>query len=138
MSESILQSVKKMLGIAEDYEYFDADILMHINSVMMILNQMGIGPKTPLYITDNTTTWSDFFGEFDDIAAVKSYISLKVKMLFDPPAASQHATAINENLKELEWRLYSAKSSNNFEVREPVVKWEDWYEPDYYTKEAEE
>jgi len=118
MSESILISVKKLLGISEDYEYFDADILMDINSVLMILHQMGVGPDTPMMIEDASARWSDFFDDKTDIQAVKTYIALKVRMMFDPPQSSAHANAINENIKELEWRLYSAESSKNFDPDE--------------------
>lgn len=118
MSESILTSIKKLLGIAEDYNFFDADLLMDINSVLMILHQMGIGPKEPMMIEDASATWSDFFDGKVDINAVKTYIALKVRLMFDPPQNSGHANAIAETIKELEWRLYSAESSKNFIVDE--------------------
>lgn len=118
MSESILTSIKKLLGIAEDYNFFDADIIMDINTVLMILHQMGVGPSTPMTIEDASKTWSDFLEDKNDIEAVKTYIALKVRLMFDPPQNSAHINAINENIKELEWRLYSAPSSKNFEVEE--------------------
>lgn len=118
MSESILTSIKKLLGIAEEYEFFDADLLMDINSVLMILHQMGVGPKEPMMIEDASATWSDFFDGKTDINAVKTYIALKVRLMFDPPQNSGHVNAINEMIKELEWRLYSAESSENFIVDE--------------------
>lgn len=118
MSESILISIKKLLGMTEDYPYFDADVLMDINSVLMILYQMGVGPKEPMTIVDESATWSDFFDDKIDINAVKTYIALKVKLMFDPPQSSSHLNAINEMIKELEWRLYSAESSENFVIDE--------------------
>ena len=121
MSDSILTSVKKLLGITEDYTYFDADIITDINSVFMILHQMGVGSKEVFSIEDKTAKWSDFLGEAGDIAAVKTYVALKVRLMFDPPASAQHSNAINENIKELEWRLYSAESSENFIPEEGVT-----------------
>jgi hypothetical protein len=118
MSDSILTSVKKLLGITEDYTYFDADLIIDINSVFMILHQMGVGSKEIFSIADKTATWSDFLGDAGDIAAVKTYVALKVRLMFDPPTSAQHSNAINENIKELEWRLYSADSSENFIVEE--------------------
>lgn len=115
MYDSILTSIKKLLGIAEDYHHFDSDLLMHINTVFMILYQMGVGPKTPFSIEDDTATWNDFLEDKTDLAAVKNYIALKVRLAFDPPAASAHMQAITEAIKEYEWRLYSAESSENFD-----------------------
>ena len=123
MSESILISIKKLLGIAPEYTHFDADILMHINTALMILHQMGVGPKEPMMIIDASAFWSDFFEDKADIAAVKTWIALKVRLLFDPPQNASHINAINENLKELEWRLYSASSSKNFDHKAPDWPW---------------
>lgn len=125
MSESILTSVKKRLGIAEDYTFFDADLLMDINTVLMILHQMGVGPTEPMEITDASTVWSDFFDGKTDISAVKTYIALKVKLMFDPPQNSGHTNAINETIRELEWRLYSAPSGKNFDHKSPTWPWNE-------------
>lgn len=111
--DSILTSVKKMLGIAEEYEHFDPDIIMHINSVFMILAQLGVGPSSGFSISDKNTTWIDFIKDTENIEAVKTYVYLKVRMIFDPPASSSVAEAMNRTISELEWRL-------NVEV-EPVV-----------------
>ena len=86
--ESILTSIKKMLGISEEYEHFDPDIIMHINSVFMILTQMGVGPSEGFTIKDKTSKWTDFVSDITKIESVKSYIYLKVKLLFDPPLSS--------------------------------------------------
>ena len=116
MLESILISIKKKLGIAEDYEHFDADVIMDINTVFMILYQMGVGPKdAPFMIEDDGSTWEDFLGDAKDLQAVQTYIALKVRLMFDPPVSSAHMQAINDTIKELEWRLYSAESSDNFD-----------------------
>lgn len=103
--ESILQSIKKMLGISEEYEHFDTDIIMHINSVFPILKQLGIGPEDGFSITDDSSTWNDFIDDDPKLASVKSFMYLKVKMLFDPPTSGIIAENYNQLLKELEWRL---------------------------------
>lgn len=104
--ESILTSVKKMLGITEDYEHFDQDIIIHINSVFMILWQLGVGPSECFSIQDNTAIWSDFMGDNTKIEAVKTYMYLRVGLLFDPPLSSSVLEAKNNQIKELEWRLH--------------------------------
>ena len=103
--ESILTSIKKLLGITEDYEHFDADIIMHINSVFMILNQLGVGPKEGFSISDETATWNDYLPDGSNLEAVKSYIHLKVKLLFDPPLSSSVMESMQHMISELEWRL---------------------------------
>lgn len=102
---SILISIKKLLGLTAEYEHFDPDIIMHINSVFMILTQMGIGPSEGFLIEDDTTQWTDFVSDIGKIEAIKTYIYLKVKLLFDPPTNSS-IESINNMIKELEWRLY--------------------------------
>lgn len=104
--DSILTSVKKLLGLTEEYTAFDPDLIMHINSVLMILNQMGVGPEKPFSISDATATWSEFCENKADIEAVKSYVALKVRMLFDPPQSSTTMEATKNLAAELEWRLY--------------------------------
>lgn len=123
MSESILVSIKKLLGIEPEYNHFDQDIIMHINTALMILHQEGIGPDEPMMIEDGSTTWQDFFGDKTDIIAVKTWLGLKVRLYFDPPQNSAHINAINENLRELEWRMYSAVSSKNFDHESPDWPW---------------
>lgn len=105
MSDSILISIKKLLGITEEYTHFDADILMHINMAFMVLYQLGVGPSTPFSISDASATWSDFLGDSLDLAGVKTYIYQKVKLVFDPPQSSAAITALKESIAELEWRL---------------------------------
>lgn len=102
--ESILTSIKKLLGISEEYEHFDSDIIMHINSALMILTQLGVGPKEGFSIEDATSTWLDFLGNKTNLEAVKSYIHLRVKLLFDPPSSAV-IESINRQITELEWRL---------------------------------
>ena len=113
MDDSILTSIKKLLGISEDYEHFDADIIMHINSVFMILTQLGVGPPDGFLIEDDSSVWSNFIGDSSNIESVKSYVYLKVKLLFDPPLSSAAMEATKQLISELEWRLNLAAESNN-------------------------
>lgn len=104
--ESILTSVKKMLGIEEDYEHFDPDIIMHINSVLAILTQVGVGPADGFTIKDKTATWSDFFGDGSvNLEPVKTYVYMKVRLMFDPPTSSAAMDSMTKIANELEWRL---------------------------------
>lgn len=104
--ESILTSIKKMLGIEENYTHFDADLVMHINSVFFILTQMGVGPSSGFTIQDKSGTWNAFLqGDPTKLALVKSYIFLKVRLLFDPPQSSFAVESINRQISEFEWRL---------------------------------
>ena len=103
--DSILTSIKKMLGITEDYEHFDQDLIMHINSVFMILNQLGVGPDTTFGITSKEETWDQFIDGKTDLDSVKSYMYLKVKLMFDPPQSGIVMNATQEQIRELEFRL---------------------------------
>ena len=106
--ESILTSIKKLLGIAEEYEHFDADLIMHINSVFSILTQLGVGPSEGFSIEDEVAVWTDFIPEKSKIEFVKSYVHLKVKLLFDPPLGSAVIESMNRMISELEWRIQVA------------------------------
>lgn len=104
--ESILTSIKKLIGITEDYKHFDTDLIIHINSVFMILSQMGIGPDNGFSISDETTTWNDYLPEGNkNFEAVKTYICLKTRIVFDPPQSSSTMEAMKQTISELEWRL---------------------------------
>lgn len=109
--DSILTSIKKLLGITEEYTHFDADIIMHINSVFMTLKQLGVGPDKGFMIEDSSSTWDEYINIDDDpekqalLSAVKTYIHLKVKLLFDPPLSSAVMEAIKQSINEAEWRL---------------------------------
>lgn len=103
--DSILTTIKKLLGITEEYTQFDTDIIMHINSVFMILQQLGVGPEEGFMIYDKTSTWDDYVTEDMNLEAVKSYIGLKVRLLFDPPLSSSVTESIKQLASELEWRL---------------------------------
>ena len=103
--ESILTSIKKLLGIAEEYEHFDVDLIMHINSVFLNLTQIGVGPKEGFVIEDASAYWEDFIENRTQLQAVKSYMYLKVKLLFDPPLSSAVIESTNNMIAEFEWRL---------------------------------
>lgn len=103
--ESILTSIKKLLGIEEEYTQFDADIIMHINTVFLNLAQLGVGPSEGFLIEDDTAIWEDFIGDSSQLQAVKTYMYLKVKLLFDPPLSSSVTESMNRMIAELEWRL---------------------------------
>ena len=106
MEESILISIKKLLGIPAEYTNFDTDIIIHINTVFMVLNQLGVGPEEGFRIEDDSATWEDYIpDEAPKLDAVKSYIYLKVKLVFDPPLSGTVAAAINQSINEYEWRL---------------------------------
>lgn len=109
--ESILTSIKKLLGIDASYEQFDPDIIMHINTVFALLKRMGVGPSKGFMIEDSESVWSEFMSDDPDaiLEAVKTYIYLRVKLLFDPPTGSAILDAMKEQIKELEWSL-------NFEI----------------------
>ena len=105
MDSSILTSIKKLLGIAEEDTSFDQDIIMHINTVFAILAQLGVGPANG-FLVDNTTTWEDYIST-QRLAFIKSYVSMKVKVMFDPPTSSFALDALNKQIAEYEWRINS-------------------------------
>ena len=103
--DSILTTIKKMLGFEEEYEAFDTDIIININMVFNILNQIGVGPTDGFRITGKDETWSDYLKDNIKLEMVKTYIYLKVKKIFDPGTSSALNTAIDTQISELEWRL---------------------------------
>ena len=105
MGTSILTSIKKLLGPTEDDTSFDVDIIMHINSAFFRLNQLGVGPATGFFITDNTKTWEDFLESRTDLEAVKTYVYQKVRLVFDPPQSAFLVEALKESIKEFEWTI---------------------------------
>lgn len=109
--DSILTSIKLLLGITEDYEAFDQQIITHINSVFMILTQLGVGPPEGFMITSKIDTWNEFISDEKKMQLVKSYTYLKVKMLFDPPSSSAVMDCTNRMINEFEWRLNSQAES---------------------------
>lgn len=105
LSDSILISVKKLLGLDSTYAPFDTDIIIHINTVLFTLYQLGVGPKKPFHIESSSEVWGDFLDNIDDLEAVKTYTYLKVKLIFDPPTNSSHLKAIQDLVAEYESRL---------------------------------
>lgn len=103
--ESILTSIKKLLGLPEDYTQFDQDIIMHINAAFMVLNQLGVGPEKCFVIEDDTSEWEDFLDDDQSIEAVKTYVFLKVRIVFDPPASATVMQSIKDAISEYEFRL---------------------------------
>lgn len=102
---SILLSVKKVLGLGGDNSDFDADILIHLNSVLAILQQLGVGPEEGYYVDSESQTWEDYLGtDNKHINMIKSYICAKVRLLFDPPVSSAVMESLNRTCTEFEWR----------------------------------
>lgn len=102
---SILDSIKKMLGLEPDYKAFDMDIVMLINSALLSLNQIGVGPETGFTVADDKQTWDEFIGGRQDVDAVISYVYMRVKMIFDPPSSSSAMEAMKQTVEMLEWRI---------------------------------
>ena len=104
--DSILDSIKKLLGIMPEYTQFDADIIMHINSVFFTLYELGVGPAKGFRIEDNTTTWNSYISDNDALLdAAKIYTYQKVRLSFDPPTNSALLEALKASTQELEWRM---------------------------------
>lgn len=103
--ESILVTVRTGLGVAEEYDGFDTELILGINTSIMSLTQLGIGPEDGLVVTGINETWEDLFNSVTNIEAVKSYILLKTRLEFDPPTSSFLLTALNDQLAELSWRI---------------------------------
>lgn len=110
--DSILTSIKQLLGgISETETHFDPEIIMDINTAFSILTQMGAGPITGFSISDKTSVWTDFIPDMSKVEMIRSYVHLKVKLLFDPPASSTVVEIINRQITELEWRINNSVDS---------------------------
>lgn len=103
--ESILTSIKKLIGITEEYPQFDVDIMIHINSAFGILRQLGVGPTDGFRISGKEDTWDQFLQDEKKLELVKTYVYLKVKILFDPPLSSAVMDCVNREISQCEWRL---------------------------------
>lgn len=125
MADSILDSTKKILGLTPDYTEFDLDILTHINSVFFTLQQLGIGPEQGFMIEGSSATWDEFLGTTPRYAAVKTYVYLKVRLLFDPPATSYAIDALKQQAAELEWRLNVSRESTDYQSPDPLKDVDD-------------
>lgn len=117
-NDSVLQSTKKVLGIAEDYDVFDVDILMHINSVFSTLTQLGIGPDSGFSIEGPDETWSSFLDDDLRLNSVKTYVYLRVRLLFDPPGTSYLINSLSKQAEELEWRLNVTRENSEDDEEE--------------------
>ena len=104
MNESILNSIKKIIGLDSAYDAFDTDIIIHINSVLMLLNQLGVGVDG-FSITGSTETWGDFLGDESKLHMAKSYVAMKTRLVFDPPTNGTVMEALKQSISEFEWRL---------------------------------
>ena len=120
MEQSILISTKKILGIAEDYTVFDLDIITHINTAFSTLTQLGVGPSPGFMIEDDTAVWADFMGSDLELNSIKSYVFLRVRMLFDPPQTSYLINAMQEQIREIEWRLNTHREASAWVDPNPV------------------
>ncbi len=104
--DSILTSIKKLNGMTEEYDAFDPDIIMYVNSVFFNLKQLGVGPTEGFTITDSNATWDDFIADKTSLReATKTYMAAKVRLQFDPPTAGSAMDALNRIISEYEWRL---------------------------------
>lgn len=103
--ESILKSIKKLLGISDEETHFDTDLIMHINSTFSILHQLGVGPDKSFSIDGDTETWNNFIEDDTDFNDVRTYMYLKVRLIFDPPSSSAVMSSMERQISELEWRL---------------------------------
>lgn len=105
MEDSILNDVKKFLGLTPEYKAFDSEIIMYINSVILILAQIGVGPTSGFRVFDEHDSWEEYLSENNDPEAVKTYMGMKVKYMFDPPSGSAAMEALKSVCSELEWRI---------------------------------
>lgn len=119
MEQSILNSTKKLLGMDEAYTVFDLDVITHINSVFSTLTQLGVGPANGFVIEDAEATWDDFIGDDLQNHAVKSYVWLRVRMLFDPPTTSYLISAYERQIQEAEWRLNVYREQTGWVAPDP-------------------
>ncbi len=116
MIKSILTSIKKMLGIEDCYDHFDPELIMHINTVFSRLNQLGVGPMEGFFIEGKEETWDQYMLDRKDLHAIKSYIYLRVRLLFDPPSSAFVLTSMENQIKEFEWRInVEAEGGYDFE-----------------------
>ncbi len=116
MEESILITIKKLLGLDADYDAFDMDVMVFINSALFTLNQLGVGPKEGFRITGQDETWGDFVTDSTAFESIKEYVYLVVRNTFDPPSNSSVMSAYNERINELGWRLRIQAESEDYDA----------------------
>mgnify|MGYP001002636204 FL=1 len=106
MEQSILKTIKQLIGCPDDFEQFDLDLTIHINSAFATLTHLGVGPKEGYRITGVNNVWSEFEEDTQKLSLIKDYVYIKTRLLFDPPTSSSLMDSLKEQLKEMEWRLY--------------------------------
>lgn len=106
MEESILKTIKQLIGCPDDFEQFDLDLIVHINSSFATLTHLGVGPKEGYRITGADNVWSEFEDDAKKLSLIKDYVYIKTRLLFDPPISGSLMDSLKEQLKEMEWRLY--------------------------------
>lgn len=106
MEESILKTIKQLIGCPDDFEQFDLDLIVHINSAFATLTHLGVGPKEGYRITGADNAWSEFEDDAQKLSLIKDYVYIKTRLLFDPPTSGSLMDSLKEQLKEMEWRLY--------------------------------
>ena len=106
MEESILKTIKQLIGCPNDFEQFDLDLIVHINSAFATLTHLGVGPKEGYRITGADNAWSEFEDDAQKLSLIKDYVYIKTRLLFDPPISGSLMDSLKEQLKEMEWRLY--------------------------------
>lgn len=127
ITQSILKTIKKMLGIDENHKAFDLDVIVDINATFLTLNELGIGPEYPYAITGESETWSDFLGDQEKyLAGVQTYVYMRVRLMFDPPSNSFLVDSMQKQIQEFEWRFTvqpkddkSLKHMNSFKTKIP-------------------
>ena len=106
MEESILKTIKQLIGCPDDFEQFDMDLTIHINSAFATLTQLGVGPKEGYRITGVDNVWNEFEDDPQKLSLIKDYVYIKTRLLFDPPTSGSLTDSLKEQLNEMEWRLY--------------------------------
>ena len=106
MEESILKTIKQLIGCPDDFEQFDLDLIVHINSAFATLTHLGVGPKEGYRITGADNVWSEFEDDAQKLSLIKDYVYIKTRLLFDPPISGSLMDSLKEQLNEMKWRLY--------------------------------
>lgn len=125
MSDSILTSIKKNLGLEESYTAYDFEVITGINTAFATLNQLGVGPEQGFQIEDAVPTWNDFLGSNSKYNMVKSYVQLRVRLLFDPPQTSYLIKAFQEEVEQFEWRISVLRETTAWIDPDPDVPSDD-------------
>ena len=114
MTDSILNSVKKVLGLEASYDAFDPDVIMHINTAFATLDQLGVGTVDGFFVEDSTQTWNQILDGDPRLNSVKTYVYLRVRLLFDPPTSSFLLNAMQDQIREMEWRINAYREGESW------------------------